>query len=272
MIQLNDILNFPDPKNVRLRFNLNFGTTRPAIDYFTDNTSVSLQHMLDGQYWNYEKKGNFSVGNISLGFVPIPSRPDCWLLFHVGEVTQDLKVRNGVGYSYRDLDQYAKFIGRVVVRFHNPNQNLIRRGDTTLPLCQVEEILPQVYNNDIFPGYANVNISWRSLSIAIKKPNWRTALANQKGVYLLVDDKTGKKYVGSAYGADMLLGRWESYINTCHGGNKLLKKLKDDYIKDNFYFSILETFNYDADDKTIIEREKYWKEILKTRKFGYNDN
>lgn len=266
MIQLNDILNFQNPKNVRLRFNLNFGTTRPAIDYFTDNTSASLQKMLDGQYWNYGKKRNFSVGYISLGFVPIPSRPDCWLLFHVGEVTKDLNVRNGVGYSYRDLDQYAKFIGRVVVRFHNSSQNLIRRGDTTLPLCQVEEILPQVYNNDIFPGYANVNISWRSLSIAIKKPNWSTALANQKGVYLLVDAKTGKKYVGSAYGTDMLLGRWESYINTCHGGNKLMKKLKQDYIKDNFYFSILDTFNYNTDDKTIIDRENYWKELFKNER------
>lgn len=272
MILLNDILNFPDPKNVKLRFNLSFGTTRRAIDYFTDNKHASIKQMLNGQYWNYGKKGNFSVGNISLGFVQIPSRPDCWLLFHVGEVTQDLKVRNGVGYSYCDLDQYAKFIGRVVVRFHNTSQNLIRKGDTTLPLCQVEEILPQVYNNDIFPGYANVNISWKSLSIVIQKRNWRTALENQKGVYLLVDAKTGKKYVGSAYGADMLLGRWESYIKTCHGGNKLLKKLKEDYIKDNFYFSILETFNYNVEDKTIIERENYWKDLLRTRDFGYNDN
>ncbi len=31
MIQLNDILHFQNSKIVRLRFNLNFGTTCPAI-------------------------------------------------------------------------------------------------------------------------------------------------------------------------------------------------------------------------------------------------
>jgi hypothetical protein len=159
-----------------------------------------------------------------------------------------------------------------VVHFHNNSQNLIRRGETTLQLCELEEILPQVYNNDIFPGYAHVNISWRSLSVAIKKPTWRTALGNQKGVYLLVDSKTGKKYVGSAYGDDMLLGRWENYIQTCHGGNKLLIKLPKDYIKDYFYFSILETFNQNEDSQVIIDREKHWKEVFMTRQFGYNDN
>jgi len=159
-----------------------------------------------------------------------------------------------------------------VVHFHNNSQNLIRRGETTLRLCELEEILPQVYNNDIFPGYANVNISWRSLSVAIKKPTWRTALGNQKGVYLLVDSKTGKKYVGSAYGDDMLLGRWENYIQTCHGGNKLLKKLPKDYIKDYFYFSILETFNQNENNQVIIDRENHWKEVLMTRELGYNVN
>lgn len=65
MILLNDILRLPDIKNVKVRFNLNFGTKRPAIDYFTDQTEESKQHMLDGQYWNYARKSNFSNGNIT---------------------------------------------------------------------------------------------------------------------------------------------------------------------------------------------------------------
>lgn len=53
-IKLNDILRLPDPKNVKVRFNLNFGDKdkRPAIDYFTDQTDESKQRMLEGQYWN----------------------------------------------------------------------------------------------------------------------------------------------------------------------------------------------------------------------------
>ena len=74
-----------------------------------------------------------------------------------------------------------------------------------------------------------------SLNVLINKPSWQTALGNQKGVYLLIDSKTGKQYVGSAYGQDMLLGRWEQYIKTSHGGNKELKILKETYIQDNFY-------------------------------------
>ena len=105
MILLNDILNLPSPRNVRLRFNVSFGTNRPAIDYFTDNTVASTKHMLEGMYWNYDKKSNFSVGNITLGFLKMPSKDDCWLLFHVGRVTKDLGVRNGVGYEYEELTE-----------------------------------------------------------------------------------------------------------------------------------------------------------------------
>ena len=175
--------------------------------------------MLDGQYWNYARKSNFSNGNITLGFVPIPQKQDCWLLFHIGKIVQDLGIQNGVGYEYEELDEYKEYIGRIVVRFKNHSQNLIRIGENVLPECIVEEILPNVYNNDYFP-----------------------------------------------------LGRWETYIRTCHGGNKLLKELGTDYIKNNFYFTILETFNKDTDDQIIIDRESHWKDVLFTRKFGYNKN
>ena len=59
MILLNDILRLPDPKNVKVRFNLNFGTKRPAIDYFTDQTEESKQHMLEGQYWKFSERSIF---------------------------------------------------------------------------------------------------------------------------------------------------------------------------------------------------------------------
>lgn len=272
MILLNDILRLPDLSNVKVRFNLNFGTKIPAIDYYTDQTEESKQHMLEGQYWNYAKKSNFSDGNITLGFVPIPKKPDCWLLFHIGKITKDLNVQNGVGYEFEELADYQEYIGRLIVRFKNRSQNLIRKGENVLPLCEVEEILPNIYNNDYFPGYSNVNVSWLSLKNLITRDSWRSALENQKGVYLLVDSQTGKQYVGSAYGEYMILGRWESYIRTCHGGNKLLKELDPDYIKENFYFSILETFNKDTDDEIIIDRESHWKEVLQTRQFGYNEN
>ena len=71
----------------------------------------------------------------------------------------------------------------------------------------------------------------------------------------------------------MILGRWQNYIKDMHGGNKQLKQLDLEYIKNNFKFSILENFKSSVDDEIIINRENFWKDVLLTRgEFGYNDN
>ena len=76
----------------------------------------------------------------------------------------------------------------------------------------------------------------------LEKDNWKTALQNQKGVYLLTDIPNGKKYVRSAYGENMILGRWRAYVRDGHGANVGVKPLTFDYIKSNFKYSILEIF------------------------------
>ena len=91
-------------------------------------------------------------------------------------------------------------------------------------------------------------------------------------VYLLIDSSNGKMYVGSAYGDQMLLGRWKSYVRTGHGGNIELRKLSFKHIKCNFRYSILDIFKSTTDDDTIINRESWWKRVLNTRTFGYNVN
>lgn len=79
-------------------------------------------------------------------------------------------------------------------------------------------------------------------------------------------------YVGSAYGEEMILNRWKSYVKSGSGGNNELEKLKFDYMKDNFKFSILDIFKSSTKNEVIIERESWWKETLLSRKFGYNLN
>jgi hypothetical protein len=79
-------------------------------------------------------------------------------------------------------------------------------------------------------------------------------------------------YVGAAYGEDMILGRWRSYVATGHGGNVGLKKLSFEHIKQNFKYAILEIFKSTTDDQIVIERERWWKEVLQSRQFGYNEN
>lgn len=49
--------------------------------------------------------------------------------------------------------------------------------------------------------------------------SWQAVLKATRGVYLLAYPRTGEHYVGSAYGDDGFLGRWNEYAATGHGGN-----------------------------------------------------
>ena len=189
-----------------------------------------------------------------------------------GKVTNDLNILNGVGYEYQTLTEYEKYFGRLIIKFKNTAQNMIRNAESVINDCEVSQILPDTFDNDLFPGYDKVNISWGELSRVIKKGPWKTALQNQKGVYLITDRATGKNYVGSAYGENMILARWRAYVQTGNGGNVGLKTLAFDYIRNNFSYSILDIYKSTIDDKVIIERENWWKEVLQSRKFGYNEN
>ena len=144
---------------------------------------------------------------------------------------------------------------------------------------EVIEILSTAYDGDEFPGYENIRLSFSQLETIIrnKRSGWLDALRNQKAVYLITDTSNGKMYVGSAtaqYG--MLLQRWTNYIDNGHGGNVELKHIVDtkgfDYIKANFQYSVLENYNARMDDNYILSREKWWKDTLCTRQFGYNKN
>jgi hypothetical protein len=228
--------------------------------------------MLDGQYWNYKRNRSFKAGQTTIGLVKIKRNEDRWLLFHVGRVVLDLNTFDGVGYAYESLPEYEKYVGRLIVKFKNKAQTMIRNAATVIDECYVSEILPDTFDNDLFPGYDKVNISWEEMKRVLEKDNWRTALQNQKGVYLLTDMSNGKFYVGSAYGENMILGRWRAYAATGHGGNVGLKQLPLSHIKAYFKYSILEIFKSTTDDQVIIGREAWWKDVLQSRRFGYNEN
>lgn len=266
-ILLNDILKLEDLVNVKVRFNLMFSDNWNPVELYKSKDFTSL---LGGQYWNYKRNKSYKEGQVTIGFIRLSG--DLWLLFHIGKVTKDLNILDGVGYEYKILSEYEKFFGRMIVRFKNKSQTMIRLAESVMNDCEVVQILPDTFDNDLFPGYDNVNISWKELSRVITKEGWKTALQNQKGVYLITDVSSGKMYVGSAYGESMILGRWESYVKNGNGGNIELKKLDFEYIKENFRYSILDIFKSTIDDKVIISRESWWKEVLHTRKFGYNKN
>lgn len=268
-INLNDILQLEDIQNVKIRFNLMFTDNWNPIEIFKNG---DLSTMLQGQYWNYSKRKSYKEGQITIGLLKIKRNEDYWLLFHIGKVTKDLNIFNDVGYEYKSLKEYDKYIGRLVVKFKNKTQMMIRKAESVIEECEVSQILPDTFDNDIFPGYDKINLTWEELKRVLNKDNWITALQNQKGIYLITDKSNGKNYIGSAYGEQMLLGRWKTYIKNGHGGNIELKKLDFSHIKNNFTFTVLDIYKSTANDKVIIERENWWKDILLSRRFGYNKN
>ena len=266
-ILLNDILNLKDLENTKIRF-LMKNRFQDPLHYYQHNK----KRLFDCQFWNINNKV-FRPGKTAIGFLPIGKNK--WLLFDISKITKDLEVLGGVGYEYEQMNEYKKYFGRVVIEYHQKNRTVVNLANTVIRDCKVLQILEDTYDvYDIFPGYEKVNISWKVMQNILNKEVWKTALENQKGVYLITDKNNGKMYVGAAYGKNMIYGRWSKYIKKGHDGQVELKALDFSYIKENFCYSILEIFKSTTPDKIILRREKWWKKTLQSsnKKYGYNGN
>lgn len=271
---LNDLLRFSDEeiKKVKIKFNQHNGFEDPMDLYKSNPEIVNTQWL----FWN-EKQRYFQVGQIAVCFLKLSY--DLWLLTTIKLVTKDLGVNGGISFEGEEIEKYRPLFGRVIVQHHKTYMAQGRYfGDLQNELI-VNQILPDKYDGEDFPGYDKVRLSFRQLESIIKrgKKDWVAALGNQKAVYLITDKHNGKLYVGSATSSTgMLLQRWSNYVSDGHGGNKELKALVAQegfsYVQENFQYSILENYNAKTDDHVILERESWWKETLQSRKWGYNSN
>ena len=96
-------------------------------------------------------------------------------------------------------------------------------------------------------------------------PEWKEHLRHVKGVYLLVDQETGDRDVGSAIGPESLWGgsspisrRGTGAMSSCVASGPRPYRV-----------SVLQIGSFDRD---ILELEQAWKEKLMTREFGLNAN
>ena len=142
----------------------------------------------------------------------------------------------------------------------------------------VSSLLEEAFVGDPFPGHDRINHTLADLQVIVgqQRPDWRIALEHMKGVYVVHDQATGARYVGSAYGDTGIWQRWSVYAATLHGNNVGLKDLVDekgeDYLRLNMKFALLEFWSMRTGDAHVLERESYWKEVLGARSLGYNRN
>lgn len=191
----------------------------------------------------------------------------------------------GWKYETKLIDRQLDLIGRVFVYYQKyfrasyPNLELISEDNKYVAPREayILSITERKATINDFSGFDNVNIDYETLKAIVNEqiPSWKSALSNVKGIYLIADKKTGKQYVGSAYGDECIWQRWSNYAYDGNGGNteltELLRQNGENY-KYNFKYSILEVCNMNLGNEYIIGRESYWKEVLQTRIFGLNKN
>ena len=283
MIKFEDFFKDIDGEKTKVKFNMN------------SNGSSAWQHLLeednDPEWINMnawktkQANNNLNKADYLLSFAQYyPYSPEYYIFGGLYKVEKiEPEVFNGVGYKLTLLSNFQDYRKRLIIKLSRP----IGRDIYNKPFNSVQrDFNPEIYELapstklGSFPGYNNVRLSYKDLQLIIKneEPEWKLALSNVKGVYCITDTKTGKLYIGSAYGdAQGIWQRWSSYANANNltGGNKVFEDMKvedPNYIKNNFQYSILEIFDIKTKDEDIIKRESFWKDVFLTSKFGMNKN
>ncbi|MCP5072688.1 MAG: GIY-YIG nuclease family protein [Rhodobacteraceae bacterium] len=125
--------------------------------------------------------------------------------------------------------------------------------------------------SSLFPGFEGIELSFEELEALVRneRQDWKTASESVKGIYLITDIQSGKRYIGSAYGDEGIWSRWCSYAANGHGGNvelrALIKDSRLEYCRKFFRFALLEYRAARTPDEIMLEREAFWKRILLTR-------
>ena len=163
-------------------------------------------------------------------------------------------------------------IERVIIRW----ENAISWHQWIKNEMEVIEIHPGLHYKQ-FKDYSDFILNFDELKEIVSKQysDWKKMLSVTKGIYLISDTKTGKLYVGSAYGEDGIWGRWCRYVSTNgHGDNKTLKELiaDDSTYGNNFQFSILMLLPRTITADEAIKKERLFKNKLGTNAFGLNNN
>ena len=267
-ILLRDIWSFPSPQNYKLHFARWNGKNQPLEVWARDKG--------EWQGWQEYRPGRDDFNRPYIfSLIQFYHETDIWLFGGIFHVLQ----RHDDHYEVELSEDGAGFRGRLKLRSPYRNRTTRVNFENHYPDFEVQEILREPYSGRSFPGYEEIDLSFEELETLVRndRPDWKAALESVKGVYLITDITTGKRYVGSAYGDQGIWSRWCSYVSSGHGGNIELRALAVDpeleYCRKSFRFALLEHRPKLATDEAIVARASFWKRILLTRgDYGLNRN
>ena len=178
-------------------------------------------------------------------------------------------------FDLQYVDLLKEYEGKLVIDWGGSARMWHHKATTEKPIVAIES-----KNQKPFVGFENLILSFDELKEVVENDTdyelWQAAMAAVNAVYLIVDTKTGDRYVGSTYGYDGLLGRWSIYVATGgHGNNKgMISHLKSvNHSCHDLQFSVLQVLSKALPDNQIIDAETLWKKKLLTYEpFGMNQN
>ncbi|CAA2137298.1 GIY-YIG nuclease family protein [Methylobacterium bullatum] len=267
-ILLSDIWPIPNPSGFKVHFARWNGSVQPL--------EVFVRDRAEWQGWQeyYPGRNDFNRPHI-FSLIQFYHEPDVWLFGGIYNVV----AFRGDCYEVALSEAGAGFIGRLKLRSSYRERTTRANFENHYATLEVQEILRELYSGRRFPGYDGIDLPFEELEALVKnaRPDWMAALESMKGIYLISDTKTGKRYVGSAYGDQAIWSRWCSYVGSGHGGNVELRALVTDptltYCRANFRFALLEHRPMQTPNSVILQREAFWKGILLTRgEQGLNRN
>lgn len=282
-IYLKDIVVLDDKQYKDWTICLN-NANEEGIYSFEENKSRLLEHIS----WKKHRNATTSFRNINtrycLQFIRLDrdKKYNQWLFLGAFEICGVISFDDGHQvYDLKKMDLFNQYSERLIIEYskkQGPKQAKI--GIENIETIKVVSILEKKYvkTSQLFEGYHKVSLPFLELKKIIMSnvDNWRILLENVNCIYSIVDETNGKIYIGSTYNKNGTWSRWSEYVYTNgHGNDCELKQLVEnqpDYAK-NFRFSIIEVFlNKDDTSPYILERERYWKEVFRSKIFGYNDN
>ena len=196
------------------------------------------------------------------------------ILFGIYKVN-GVKEKDGLFcYDLKQVPELEHLNDRVVIDWGTAGRSWHQKYENTKEIVQV---LEEGYIGN-FTNLLDFTLEFSELQRLIQNPDanrdWYHNLSSVNGIYLILDQKTGMQYIGSACGAKGIWGRWENYAKNGHGGNielKALLKTEPRYAQ-NFRYSILQTLPSNYTTKQVIAYEKLYKQKLGSRVHGLNGN
>lgn len=167
-------------------------------------------------------------------------------------------------FDLTPIEFYTQWKGRLSIGWPTPERSWWRRAHrNVMPILSIVE---DSVLDSAMPQWDAIDFTWEELRLMPSK--WKTTISQWRGIYYIFDTFDAKGYVGSAYGKENILGRWENYAKRGDGGNLRLRKRDPQ----SFRFTILQRVSPDMESTDVIRLESSWKNRLHTREFGLNAN